>query len=290
MRYYLNIKALDIAIEQQFRQGEWFLLIGTIINLLIYLGTYDLDYTFHFFIPLSACVILVSAYLLLLIFRLKTPFAKYLIMGVAFMVFTTVFRLIYTYLEQIGVITQALEIDAFGGVLGGVLDAICLNLGLNYKHRLENLEKQRALETIRNSIASDLHDDLGSGLSTIRVMSEMAQTGIKEPEKQRQIQRIAQQANDLIERMATIIWAMNTRNDTVESLINYVHDFALDFFDNIGINSHFSIEEMDPSVTQQIIIGETRRQIFLTFVVRRRFADVACNSAARDAVFLRKKK
>ena len=93
----------------------------------------------------------------------------------------------------------------------------------------------------------------------------MAQTGIKEPEKQRQIQRIAQQANDLIERMATIIWAMNTRNDTFESLTNYLHDFGIDFFDNIGINSHYSIEEMDPSVTQQIIVGETRRQIFLTF-------------------------
>ena len=262
VRYYLDTKYLDTFTDQQFRKGEWFMLVGAVVNLLIYLFTYDLEYTFCFFIPFTSLIIVLTLYLLILTYRLRMPSVKYLMAGAVFMIATTTFRLVYAYLEQTGVVSGAADIDAFGTMLGGVIDGICLNLGLNYKHRLENIEKQRALETIRNSIASDLHDDLGSGLSTIRVLSEMAKKDIQQPEKKNQIERIAQQANDLIERMATIIWAMNTENDTVESLINYLQNHTTEFLEALDVSCSFSIPVLPPSVLNQIILGETRRQVF----------------------------
>ena len=64
--------------------------------------------------------------------------------------------------------------------------------------------------------------------------------------------------------MATIIWAMNTRNDTVEGLIHYLHNYATEFLETLGITCQFLIPEFPPIVQEQTINGEKRRQLFLT--------------------------
>ena len=146
-----------------------------------------------------------------------------------------------------------------------LLDFMLLNAVLNYRNNQEKREQQLKLQNERNRIASEMHDDIGAGLSTIRLLSEMAQKGLGNLDKRLQIERIVHQSNDLIENLSTIIWAMNSRNDTIESLIIYLRRYAFEYIEPIGLNCHFELPDIPPSVSATILKGEIRRQVFLTF-------------------------
>jgi len=134
-------------------------------------------------------------------------------------------------------------------------------LYLDYKIRHEKLklEKEQAVDQERARISSDMHDDLGSGLSTIRLLSEIAKQKI-DPSQAREIVRISEAAGEMIDKMSEIIWAMNSSNDSLENLIAYMRSFAADFLEHAHITHQFSIPESIPNVK---LSGGTRRNIYL---------------------------
>jgi signal transduction histidine kinase len=266
VRYYLDSKTLNPFFDKQYRMAEWYFLAGTLLNLLIYAVTLDLEYAFSFFVSFTNSIIVLDAYLIFLMFyRQKSPLVKYLMMGAAFIVFMMGMRLLFDYLTHIGWIKGMRDFDAYGSVFGSFIDAICLNLGLNYKHRLDILEKQKALDTIRTVIASDLHDDLGGGLSTIKLLGERAQIGLTDIETKQQIEKITIEANDLIEKMANVIWDIKIKDDTCESLIARLRRYALDYFEDTDINCRFDLPDIPPSVSSTILSGKVHKQVLFTF-------------------------
>lgn len=135
---------------------------------------------------------------------------------------------------------------------------------LQLKYERQDFEKQLAVyaakQDERNRISADMHDELGSGVTAIRLMSEIVKSKMKEntlPE----INRISSSANDLINKMNTIIWTMKSEHDTLESLITYIRTYALEFFESTAIECFVNI----PSHLSTIeISGEKRRNIFLS--------------------------
>lgn len=128
----------------------------------------------------------------------------------------------------------------------------------------QDLEKQLAVfsakQDERNRISADMHDELGSGVTAIRLMSEIVKAKMKEntlPE----INRISHTANDLINKMNTIIWTMKSENDSLHSLITYVRIYAIEFFDNTSISCSINIPASFPNPE---VSGEKRRNIFLS--------------------------
>ena len=104
-----------------------------------------------------------------------------------------------------------------------------------------------------------MHDELGSGVTAIRLMSEIVKSKMKEntlPE----IDRISNSANDLINKMNTIIWTMKSENDSLESLVAYIRSYSCEFFENTNIDCVVLIPERVPNI---ILTGEKRRNIFL---------------------------
>lgn len=127
-------------------------------------------------------------------------------------------------------------------------------------------ERKQQIINERNRIAYDLHDDLGSGLTTISLLSERVQISIENAEIKAQIQKIAYQASDLMGKMATIIWVLNSQNDTLESLINYLRRYAFEYLQETHyLQLTFPLPELPPSVSTQKLSGETRRELFLCF-------------------------
>ncbi len=135
-------------------------------------------------------------------------------------------------------------------------------LYLDYKIRHEKLklEKEQAVDQERARISSDMHDDLGSGLSTIRLLSEIAKRKIQDPSQTREIERISEAAGELVDKMSEIIWAMNSSNDSLENLIAYMRSFAADFLEHAHITHQFFIPESIPNIK---LSGGTRRNIYL---------------------------
>ena len=134
---------------------------------------------------------------------------------------------------------------------------------LKLKTERQELEKQMAIlsatQDERNRISADMHDELGSGVTAIRLMSEIVKSKMKEntlPE----IERISNSANDLINKMNTIIWTMKSENDSLESLVAYIRSYACEFLENTNIDCVVLIPDRIPNV---ILSGEKRRNIFL---------------------------
>ena len=128
----------------------------------------------------------------------------------------------------------------------------------------KELEKQVAVlaatQGERNRISADMHDELGSGVTAIRLMSEIVKSKMKE-QTLPEIEKISHSANELLNKMNTIIWTMTSSNDSVENLVAYIRSYAVEFFESTAIDCYFS---MPASIPHKEISGEKRRNMFLS--------------------------
>jgi signal transduction histidine kinase/streptogramin lyase len=123
-----------------------------------------------------------------------------------------------------------------------------------------HIEREQTMQQERNRIASELHDDLGSGLSTIRFLSERALKKEEDPAKRLQVEKISRSAAELVERMRDIIWAMNAHNDSLENLLSYLRAHTLTYLEMYGIDCQF---DMLPDIPDIPLSGEKRRNVLL---------------------------
>jgi signal transduction histidine kinase len=121
------------------------------------------------------------------------------------------------------------------------------------------LEKEKAIARERSRIASDMHDDLGAGISTIKYLSQSAPFISPDVQKENNL-KIAAQADDLVDKMNDIIWAMNEKNDTLDNLVFYTKAWIANFAQQHDIAADITIPSAIPST---IIRGEKRQHIFL---------------------------
>ena len=126
------------------------------------------------------------------------------------------------------------------------------------KQRLQ-LEKHQAVEVERLRISSELHDDLGGGLSSISLISEMLKTAPGN-EISKQLNKISESSKDLVQKMNEIVWALNINNDNLQSLLAYIRQYAVKTFDDINIQCAVHTPENIPAIS---IGGNERRNIFL---------------------------
>lgn len=125
-------------------------------------------------------------------------------------------------------------------------------------------QQRKRLEKIRNRIATDLHDDMGSTLSSIRIFSDVAKKQIEKdkPETVQLLDRISNNATSLSENMQDIIWTIRSDNDTLEDLVSRMREFGLRVCDakNIRFNAHVS-----QNFKASKLSLEQRRNLYLIF-------------------------
>jgi ligand-binding sensor domain-containing protein/signal transduction histidine kinase len=129
--------------------------------------------------------------------------------------------------------------------------------------KLERIERQRALENERSRIAHDIHDDLGSTLTRITMISESVQGGSRNPqEAEADFKLIYDTARELTRAMDEIVWAVNPKHDTLESLVNYLQKFAQDFLNSADVRCLVDVPFLIPPWP---MTAETRHNVFLAF-------------------------
>ncbi|MGZ8538513.1 MAG: ligand-binding sensor domain-containing protein, partial [Flavisolibacter sp.] len=135
-----------------------------------------------------------------------------------------------------------------------------------YRRKLEKqkniLEKQQAIEKERTRIATDMHDDLGAGLSRIKFLSETI--GIKKQKEQpieEDVTRIREYAHQMIDKMGEIVWALNEKNDSLSDLIAFTRAYSIEYLLQNGIECEVYMPE---EVEDRFVSGEFRRNIFLS--------------------------
>lgn len=130
------------------------------------------------------------------------------------------------------------------------------------KKQMRELEKLKAIEKERTRIATDMHDDLGAGLSRIKFLSETI--GIKKQQQQpfeEDIVKIREYSHEMIDKMGEIVWALNEKNDSLSDLLSYIRVYTVGYLSQHGINCKIEMPDNFPS---RFVSGEFRRNIYLT--------------------------
>ena len=145
-----------------------------------------------------------------------------------------------------------------------------------YRRKIEILEHQNAIERERLRISRDMHDEIGSGLTRISILSSIAMNEKDNPARQAGLlKQISGIAGEVVDDMGEIIWAMNPRNDSSDSLISFLRQYAGNFLDSSGIEVAFDIKE---DKTPRPISSEFRRNLFL--IVKEALNNVVKHSGA----------
>ena len=101
-----------------------------------------------------------------------------------------------------------------------------------FQLQLQHAQQERALERERTRIAQDLHDDLGSSLTRISLLSGLLQADKDNPDQvAAHAAKICQSADQTVRALEEIVWAVRPGSDSLQSLIEYVSHFANEMFE-----------------------------------------------------------
>ncbi|MCI0746605.1 MAG: histidine kinase [Verrucomicrobia subdivision 3 bacterium] len=134
---------------------------------------------------------------------------------------------------------------------------------LRVQRKLLFLEQQAALQRERARIAQDMHDDLGSSLTKIAILSEVAKSKATDPAHVRSTaDTISELARKVIDNIGEIVWVTNPRNDSLDNLAAYLRGYAAEFLDETAVQYRIDFAPNLPAVG---VKGELRRDILLVF-------------------------
>jgi signal transduction histidine kinase len=125
-------------------------------------------------------------------------------------------------------------------------------------------ERLVELERVRKRIAADLHDDIGSSLTKIALLSEAVRQNVSEKSGGdcEPMAAITTISNELVEAMSDIVWAINPQKDYLRDLSQRMRRFASDIF----IASRISFRFRAPGPERDMQMGANiRREVFLIF-------------------------
>jgi len=141
---------------------------------------------------------------------------------------------------------------------------VLFSLSLIYLFYRERLEQAVKVERMRNRIAQDLHDEIGSTLSSISLFSEVLKTGDKNlsPKSQTLLEKISNSSSEMMESMNDIVWTIKADNDRFEDVLNRMRAFAVNTTECRGIDLAFEA----PKEAEDLNLNmEVRKNVYLIF-------------------------
>jgi len=295
-RKFINTKENYPTTDKVLRYGEYFVLF--LLGIYTYLNFFTGTYLPQFYLEniMKVLILAIGVFFIYFAAKQKDPLLNYLAAGNAMLVFFSAISLaiLLFNVRNNSLFTNAL----FYYYVGIIFELFLFLLGLTYKNRRElirGIKEQEALkleaekkefetqlavikaqQEERNRISADMHDDLGAGMTTIRLYSELAKSKLSDnsiPE----IDKISSSANELLNKMNAIIWSMSSSNDSLGNMIAYIRSYALEYFEDTGVNCRIDIPDNLPNIE---VIGEIRRNVFL--VVKEALNNILKHSKATE--------
>jgi len=124
---------------------------------------------------------------------------------------------------------------------------------------LYRVAKIRGEHLLRTTIASDLHDEIGSALTRISLTSELM--NIKQQLDSKVVERISNDSKDAIASISDIIWSIDARNDTQDDLVARMREHAHNMLDGMA-SMNFEVSGLDKVTNLPQLV---RQNIYLIF-------------------------
>ena len=232
----------------------------------------------------AVVLICTAALITVLVIQKKNKEVRYLGMGLLISILLCGIAL-YIYkkggLEQFFFGNEGIPILIF--MLGILLQMIFFMQVLSYRERMQQVLHIRAVEKLqlendrkrlekyravidardkeRNRISQEIHDDIGSGLTSIRLLSEIVKAKSVRNDAAKELEKISGTANILIDKMNEIIWTLNSRNDTLPNLIAYLRHLIVEYFEPLQIQLQIVTPD---DISENPVSGKLRRNILLS--------------------------
>lgn len=140
--------------------------------------------------------------------------------------------------------------------------------------KIERLEMEHRVEAERRRIARDLHDEVGSRLTRLAQLGELATSEGQSPDGiKAQVSAITSRIRELINAMSEVVWTVNPRNDSLPKVVAFLSDYTETFVGPTGIRYRL---ELDPEFPPLPVLAESRHHLLLA-------VKEALNNAVRHA-------
>lgn len=138
---------------------------------------------------------------------------------------------------------------------------LCALAYLFYRNRVKRLLE---LEKVRRSIANDLHDDIGSSLSQISLMSEVLvlKQNDRTDEDRESLKTIAKTSREAVGAMSEMVWAINPRRDNLPDTIQRMRHFTSEILTSADIKFSFNAPAFGDETKIDV---NTRRHLYLIY-------------------------
>ncbi|MGI9581867.1 sensor histidine kinase [Chryseobacterium sp. RRHN12] len=124
----------------------------------------------------------------------------------------------------------------------------------------KELEKQKILEQERERISHDMHDDLGAGISALKLQAEFLKQKAENDDLQSDIEELLKTSEEMNISMREMLWSLNAGNDTLGSFIDYAIHYTTNFLKKTKIMVYSESEDI---IAETPISTEMRRNLFL---------------------------
>jgi signal transduction histidine kinase len=238
----------------------------------------------------SLLLLPVQLYVVTAMLKHKVPYSKYIIWGTIMILLGSAVAILYTIYAPHDTLIDRIQIFLPAQVCI-LIDMFLFTVALqkkiadNEKSLINaSYQRQHAVLLERERIIADLHDDVGGGLSSIRMMSDLMAQQAGNPNVTNITsfaQKISATSKDIAQRMHTIIWSLNAENDTLENFVEYVRQYGISFFENSGVHFQCTTDSDLPVHLQ--LKGVQRKNLFL--IMKESFHNILKHAGA-DKTFV----
>lgn len=214
----------------------------------------------HFFL------IIYGIYVIVFLMFLKNVLTTILVIGSSFLVAGCCFGTIDTIFISKRLLAPS---EYFPYLEGGIIgEFLCLTYGLIYKTRTieaENLrliheENQKVLKE-RERIYQDLHDDLGAGISSVKILSEMiANNSIPMEKTKLYSARMHRNIEEVSHQLQNFVWAIDESHSGIYEFIEYIRNYVHQYFVNGEMEVFISSEILNNKMKMDSLV---RKNLFL---------------------------
>lgn len=295
-RHFLESATRYPRLNKLFKAEVWGLFVLLCFYTLIHFAFNNYVLEIWTEVIIKTAAIACALFYIFLAFIQKNRLTKYLAIGLAIQIFFYGISLLLSLSPRAGdgIFTSPFVYFQFGVIISVLF--FLVGLFIKTKQELiQNIQAQEALKIAaekqryeaklsiykaqqeeRNRISADMHDELGAGMTSIRLFSELAMSKMGEkvtPE----IEKISSSANELINKMNAIIWSMSSENDSLGNMVAYIRSYFKEYLENTGIMHRIVIPENLPDIQ---VPGTVRRNVFL--VIKEALQNIVKHSCAKN--------